>query len=132
MHTVTQGDRSNGIYLVISGLIKVEFKHDQGTYVDFLGAGNEIGEIGVLTKTRRSASVASETAVSLYFLAEDHLETAMQQYNELARRLWRICGIRTAVTALAGQVVHPARAVVADLNVALSPSLKIFCGCSTR
>ncbi|XP_028411372.1 sodium/hydrogen exchanger 10-like isoform X2 [Dendronephthya gigantea] len=75
---VRQGDKTDGMYLIISGLVKmigVSVPHkdaaddtrmslgEMNVQTDYLCAGNIVGEMGLLTESARNASVICETTV---------------------------------------------------------------------
>lgn len=95
------GDSSDGIYLVVSGMVRIVFKVGTIEHTNFVSAGQVLGELGTLTKSPRSAGMSCATAVEAYFIPSSKINAALEQYPRLAERLWRVCGIRAAVTALA-------------------------------
>ncbi|KAJ8298747.1 hypothetical protein KUTeg_022807 [Tegillarca granosa] len=78
---IREGDPPGGIYIIVSGMVRLESESQPGkpillddkpsgsqlkiksNLIDFLTAGNIIGEMGLLTKRPRSATVTCETAV---------------------------------------------------------------------
>lgn len=96
------GDASDGIYLVISGMIRINFKIGNYKYSNFVGAGQVIGEMGVLTGAPRSAAMTCDSITEVFFICKEDLFFALEARPELHEQLWRVCGIRTAVTSLAG------------------------------
>lgn len=112
------GDKSDGIYIIISGLVKVEVPiTDSGTNLaddssiqyqfrtlDFLSTGNVIGEISVLAQRPRSATLTCETQVKTLFLNIHNLAMIFDVFASLRPplidRLWMICAIRISVNVL--------------------------------
>ncbi|XP_057290115.1 sodium/hydrogen exchanger 10-like [Hydractinia symbiolongicarpus] len=111
---VKQGECCDGIYLIISGMVKlvgvsmgtVDFQQISSLTsslqisADYLYAGNVIGEMGLLTDSVRNASVICETTVQAYFVGADKIHRAMKRFKGLTEGLWRVCGIRIAVPLL--------------------------------
>jgi len=114
---VKQGELCDGIYLIISGMVKlvgvsvgaVDFtqmeKLASSLHIsaDYLYAGNVIGEMGLLTDSVRNASVTCETTCQAYFISADKMHRAMKRFNGLTEGLWRVCGIRISVPILMEQ-----------------------------
>lgn len=86
---------------------QLEFKSN---LIDFLTAGNIIGEMGFLTKKPRSATVICETAVQLLFISLDDMEYALTHFNDsdpsLEYRLWHVCANRIATNVLLKQMSY--------------------------
>ncbi|XP_059161928.1 sodium/hydrogen exchanger 10-like isoform X2 [Physella acuta] len=106
------GEPPDGIYFIISGLVKVEaplFSENQQTAamqtLDFLSTGNVIGEISVLTQKHRTATLTCETTVKLLFLSTNDLKQACERFKDLSppllARLWKVCAIRISINILA-------------------------------
>ena len=49
--------------------------YDVSVLRDYVGAGNVVGEVGVLTGRRRDASVDCETAVQAYYISNQVMDT---------------------------------------------------------
>ncbi|XP_077994372.1 sperm-specific sodium:proton exchanger-like [Glandiceps talaboti] len=126
---VQQGELPNGIYLIVSGMVKFHgsggHHHDgeligygttdgnstMGTdiFEDYLGAGNVIGEMGLLTRKPRNATVSCETSVQAFFISAEDMYAAIATNTEppsLEYRLWRVCAIRVATPLLMNQITH--------------------------
>ena len=125
------GDAPNGIYIVVSGMLRVECRepaqlHEeiQRTGVlpnseiltpsyevtvlrDYVGAGNVIGEVGVLTGRRRDASVDCETAVQAYYISNEVMAEMQVKFGEgrenLEYMMWRSIAMRVAINVLMDQ-----------------------------
>uniref|UniRef100_F7ABC0 Cyclic nucleotide-binding domain-containing protein n=1 Tax=Ciona intestinalis TaxID=7719 RepID=F7ABC0_CIOIN len=61
---------------------------------DFLGSGNIIGEIGLLTKCNRTCTITCETAVQTYFISTEDMEKAFIQFPDLKQTMWKVVAIR--------------------------------------
>ena len=96
------GDASSGIYLVVSGMIRITFKNGDHEFSDFIGAGKVIGEMGVLTGTPRSAGMVCDSVVQVFFICKEDVLAALALKPELREQLWRVCGVRAAVSSLSG------------------------------
>ena len=96
------GDESSGIYLVVSGMIRITFKNGEHEFSDYIGAGKVIGEMGVLTGAPRSAEMVCDSVVEVFFICKEDLFEALALKPQLQEKLWRVCGVRAAVTSLSG------------------------------
>ena len=105
---VKQGELSDGIYVIISGMVKLvgvssgaASLNKEGMNLkisaDYLYAGNVVGEMGLLMDTVRNASVICETIVQAYFISSEKMHKAMQRFKGLHEDIWRVCSIRLAV-----------------------------------
>ncbi|XP_077865611.1 sperm-specific sodium:proton exchanger-like [Saccoglossus kowalevskii] len=118
---VQQGEMPNGVYLIVSGMVKLR---GLGNYLaaitsgcastgssntifeDYLGAGNVIGEMGILTHKPRNVTVSCETSVQAFFISAEDIYAAMAIFKtepSLENRLWRVCAIRVATPLLMEQ-----------------------------
>lgn len=70
-------------------------------YIDYLGAGAVLGEMGPLMDRHVTATVTAETAVQLYFLNITDLEMAFDVYPEVKLKLWKNCAIKIISNLLA-------------------------------
>ena len=102
------GDASDGIYLVVSGMIRINFKIGDYEYSNFVGAGQVIGEMGVLTGAPRSAAMTCDSITQVFFICKDDLFRALESRPALHEQLWRVCGVRAAVTSLAALPLYQA------------------------
>ena len=75
-----------------------EVKEEDKGQQDFLCSGNIIGEIGVLTKTKRTATVSCETVVQTYFLSTEHMEIAFHQFSGLKNLMWKVVATRISAS----------------------------------
>ncbi|XP_071121113.1 sperm-specific sodium:proton exchanger-like isoform X2 [Mytilus edulis] len=122
---IHEGDPPGGIYIIVSGMVRLESTTQPGKpiiledkpsgsqltikshLIDFLTSGNIIGEMGLLTKNPRSATVICETAVQLLFISLDDMEHAIHHFHDidppLEYRLWHVCANRVATNVLMKQ-----------------------------
>lgn len=119
---VREGDESDGLFLIVSGLVKLYglsafLDHDNPpvtagieeneVFEDYLTVGNVIGEMGVLTKKPRNATVTCETTVQVYFITAEDMNIAIDTftlYPSLEYRLWRVVAIRIATPLIMEQM----------------------------
>ncbi|XP_052797553.1 sodium/hydrogen exchanger 10-like isoform X2 [Mya arenaria] len=123
---IREGDTCGGIYIIISGMVRLESSNPSGkpivslqekpsgmtlakkTYVlDFMTSGNIIGEMGLLTHKHRSATVICETSVQMLYITLEDMEYALQYFSDgeepLQYRLWHVCANRIAANILMKQ-----------------------------
>ena len=88
---VTEGDPADGLYVVVSGRIKVLLSDNEGKEVLLTVAsrGACFGEIALLDEEPRSASVAALEKTELLIIYRDHFMDLLDNHPELARSLIR-------------------------------------------
>merc|ERR1712080_222185 len=114
---VKQGEPSDGIYVIISGMVRLVGVSTGAVHLnkasinlkissDYLCAGNVFGEMGVLTESVRNASVICETIVQAYFISAEKMHRAMQHFKGLKEDIWMVCAIRFAVPLIMADVSY--------------------------
>ncbi|KAL5006670.1 hypothetical protein ScPMuIL_015476 [Solemya velum] len=125
---IHEGDPPGGIYIIVSGMVRLESTTQPGkpiimesklsasrlkikaNLIDFLTAGNILGEMGMLTRKPRSATVQCETAVQLLFISLEDMEMAIHKFSNrqppLFYRLWHVCANRIATGLLMKQAAY--------------------------
>ncbi|KAI5134930.1 Sodium/Hydrogen Exchanger 10 [Manis pentadactyla] len=105
-----EGDEPNGIYIILSGMIKLqrskpdlrideilwesEEKDYEITYTDYLISGEIIGEINCLTNTPMKYSATCKTVVETCFISKNHLYEAFQHYSpHIEYKMWLKLGL---------------------------------------
>jgi CRP/FNR family cyclic AMP-dependent transcriptional regulator len=83
------GDRSDFVYFVLTGSLKVVVSDEDGREVilSILGQGELFGEMGMFGEQPRSASVVAVTPADLVMIAKHDFRRIMQDNFEVA---WRI------------------------------------------
>ncbi len=94
MKTRKYGD---DIIIIIRGTVKVIVDHKVR---EILGPGDVIGEISVLTKNPRTATVTAESPVSALRFPGNVIEKLLKEVPEFERKLWRIAAQRFAENIL--------------------------------
>lgn len=86
---VRAGERSDYLYFVLTGSLKVISSDEEGREVilNILGQGELFGEMGIFNEQPRSASVVSIVPTDLILLAKNDVRTLMQQNFEIAWRM---------------------------------------------
>lgn len=79
---VTQGDIGDRYYVIVSGEVDVI---GDGRIVATLGPGEGFGEIALLRRTRRTATVVARDTLRLQALSPDHLLSAVLGYTPSSR-----------------------------------------------
>ncbi|MGH1477313.1 MAG: patatin-like phospholipase family protein [Geminicoccales bacterium] len=92
-----QGDESDALYVVVSGRLEVRVAADNG--VEFrsvaqIGAGDVVGELGVLTGERRSAGTWAVRDTELIMLGRTAFETLMRESPQSIVSLTRLIARR--------------------------------------
>lgn len=121
-----EGDPQGGIYIVVSGLIKVdgqiidltesysaidkvdnaasETDVDKSDRIfDYLTTGSVLGEVSLLTNQTRRANVTCETSTQLYHINYEAIQSALELFTDpptLEYKLWLVCALRLAAGIL--------------------------------
>eukprot|EP01135_Chromosphaera_perkinsii_P010654 Nk52_evm54s2192 gene=Nk52_evmTU54s2192 len=102
---VNQGDESDFILVLLTGLLKVSAKFkNKIVHEDYLGPGAVVGELGILTRSSRTATVFAATSGTFYKIPAEALYTAIERYPTLEVALWRVASIRIAYMKLRDSV----------------------------
>jgi voltage-gated potassium channel len=80
---VRRGESGNSMYFIGNGEVGVELPRERVR----LGAGDFFGEVAVLGRTRRLATVTAVTRTSLLILDAQDLEALMQREERIAERI---------------------------------------------
>ncbi|HZP78276.1 MAG TPA: cyclic nucleotide-gated ion channel [Pseudolabrys sp.] len=80
---VRLGDEAHSMYFIAAGEVEIELKEQRVR----LGAGQFFGEVAVLRRARRSATVTALTRTSLLLLDAHDLHALMQRDARLAKRI---------------------------------------------
>lgn len=97
---VMAGDRTDFVYLVLSGSLKVLVSDEEGREVilSMLGPGELFGEMGVLDENPRSASVVAAQPSELIVIAKSDFKRCLQENFDVAMWIMRnlVQRLRTA------------------------------------
>jgi CRP/FNR family cyclic AMP-dependent transcriptional regulator len=88
---VRQGDDGTGLFLIVSGAVRVV--HD-GATVARLGAGEIVGELAVIDRQPRLAQVVTDEPTVCLALASWDLESVIRAQPEVALALLRVLARR--------------------------------------
>ncbi len=107
------GDNADGLYLIVSGCLRAETTESQRgpSMLTILHRGSWIGEVEILSGTRRMTTMSALRDCSLLFLPRSDLMELLRQYPEV----WRGLGY------LASEHFYLAIAAVYDLMARSSP-----------
>ncbi|KAK7114505.1 hypothetical protein V1264_000560 [Littorina saxatilis] len=99
-----QGQDDYSIYIIKSGVARLERATDKYfvSVMDYMTAGNVVGEINFLTKAIRFKTVRCETPVTVLALTEETLELALarswsSKLPPLLYRMWLVIAKRVAI-----------------------------------
>jgi len=86
---VHEGQLGNGVYLVLDGSLKVYVSNDEGNEVilTLLKAGDQFGEIALLSGRARTASVMTVTASTLFLIPSDLFGSILARHPQLLGEL---------------------------------------------
>jgi CRP-like cAMP-binding protein len=84
-----QGDESDGLYVVESGILRIYLTAEDGreATINLLEDGEVIGEIALLDGLPRSAGVAALTPAKLIFIPRDPFLELLDGSTKLARQM---------------------------------------------
>ncbi|XP_038202287.1 sodium/hydrogen exchanger 10 [Arvicola amphibius] len=105
-----EGDEPEGIYVIISGMVKLrrskpqlemewvpsesDIKTYPQHYTEYLLSGEIIGELNCLTKERMQYSATCKTVVETYFIPISHLYEAFEKkHPNLKYKMWQKIGL---------------------------------------
>lgn len=88
---INEGDRSDALYIILSGRVKVYASEAGGKEVllTIMGAGEFFGELALIDEAPRSASVSTLEACSLGVVARSGFLRCIAEHPELALKLIR-------------------------------------------
>ena len=103
------GDESDALYVVISGRLEVRLEEADGAFrsIAQIGAGEVVGELGVLTGERRSASTFAVRDTELIMLGRDAFENLMVESPKSIVSLTRLIA-RRLMAETASRKAQPA------------------------
>ena len=83
---ICAGDKTDSLYIVISGRLKVLMRDEQGREVilAILGSGEFFGEMGLLDDSPRSASVVTLEPCELLGIAKDDFKRCLAENSDLS------------------------------------------------
>ncbi len=83
---IRAGDRTDNIYLVLAGALKVQISDPDGREVilSLLGPGEMFGEMGVIDEHPRSATVVSTAPCDLVVIAKDDFKRCLAENFEVS------------------------------------------------
>lgn len=121
-------DPANGIYIVISGMVRVEYEPSNQVLIsrqgfgilpnvavyqdiyyeiemtDFFTSGTVLGELGVLAGVPNAGLISCETDVTIYHIPQSVMRSALtafvEQFDSLESRMWRAYGMKVAASLL--------------------------------
>jgi voltage-gated potassium channel len=81
---VRRGEPGHSMYFIAAGEVEISLPNESHTR---LGAGHFFGEIAVLQRTRRSATVSAVTRTSLLVLDAGDMRALMERDHRIGERL---------------------------------------------
>ncbi|MEJ8574279.1 cyclic nucleotide-gated ion channel [Microbaculum marinum] len=87
---VRRGEVAEAMYFIASGEVQLDLKDSTVR----LGAGDFFGEIAVLKKSRRSATVVAVTRVNLLVLSADDFHVLLERNPDIGQRIRKIADAR--------------------------------------
>lgn len=119
-----QGDTSEGCYAILDGVLKISVPLADGkeTLLNIMGAGDVVGEIGLIDTQPRSATATALKPCSLAFLASRDFKHVADANPDIYRHMLQIlCDrVRTSTEAAAIQTTLPLHGRLAHVFLRLS------------
>lgn len=86
---VREGDAGDSFFLIKSGEVKVHTRDPKGSILELatLKAGQFFGEVALLNKKPRTATVTTDDDAELYEFHRDDIESILADYPDLAAQL---------------------------------------------
>jgi voltage-gated potassium channel len=97
---VRRGDAAQSMYFIAAGEVEIDF----GSKPVRLGVGHFFGEVAVLKRARRSATVTAATRVSLLVLDADDMRALMEREPRIAERVKETMRSRLKVIGPKGDI----------------------------
>ncbi len=92
------GEAADAFYLIERGTLAISIcGADDATVVRRLGAGDAFGELALLARTARTASVFAETPARLFVLSRRPFLELLRHHVQLAQRIEQLAAERSAV-----------------------------------
>jgi voltage-gated potassium channel len=102
---VREGDAAHSMYFIASGEVEIQLHHERLRF----GAGQFFGEVAVLRRARRSATVTALTRTNLLLLDAQDLHALMRRDPRIATRVKEVVAKRVG-----GEVVSPKGDIVTE------------------
>ncbi|MBI3292336.1 MAG: cyclic nucleotide-binding domain-containing protein [Elusimicrobia bacterium] len=94
-----EGDPGNSLFLIQSGRVRVVDQHEQEEQtLAYLGRGDALGEMGLLTGDPCRATVKTDTPCEVLVLTKETFETLLKGYPAIAVHLSHVLSQRLAMT----------------------------------
>lgn len=86
---INEGDDANGLYVVISGQVKVFLSNQEGkeVVINTLSCGDYFGELALFDRSQRSASVMTTEKSQLAYLSDVDFRQVFAEHTEIAFNL---------------------------------------------
>jgi CRP-like cAMP-binding protein len=114
-HVLLEGDEGDELFIVLTGSVRV---HSGDTEIAVLGPGQHVGEMALVDKVPRSASVTSVEASKLMVLRRrDFFDIVRKDHDVAVKLLWAFLGVLTERLRRTSHELGDARGQLALLNV---------------
>ncbi len=85
-----RGDRPNGFYLLEAGMLKAEYRLEQGTFSELILAGTTCGELPFFSGTNRTSTTIADTDCVTWVLDEENWKELQNREGDVTRELLQI------------------------------------------
>lgn len=85
-----RGDRPNGFYLLEAGMLRAEYRLEQGTFSELILAGTTCGELPFFSGTNRTSTTIADTDCVTWVLDEENWKQLQKRDGDVTRELLQI------------------------------------------
>jgi sulfate permease, SulP family len=85
-----RGDPPNGFYLLETGMLKAEYRLQQGQFSELILAGTTCGELPFFSGTNRTSTTTADTDCVTWVLNEENWERLQNREGEVTQELLKI------------------------------------------
>jgi voltage-gated potassium channel len=102
---VRRGEPAHCMYFIVAGEVEIELPHDRRR----LGVGHFFGEVAVLRRTRRAATVTASSRASLLVLDAHDLHALIARNKRIAERIGEVARrrVKRVLVTPQGDIVSP-------------------------
>jgi len=88
---IKEGDKADALYIILSGEVKItkELSYDSTVEIARLSDGSFFGEMALIGKAKRMASVEATTDLELFVISKDMLEEIIQNHASIKKTLFQ-------------------------------------------
>ena len=97
---VRENGPADGLFVIVRGKVKIVMNEE---VIEILGTGSVIGEIALLTRQARIATVVAVSPVTVLWIKAANIKSLIRESAQLENRLWEFASLRLATNILGKQ-----------------------------